>query len=71
MNSDPGPGDLSKSRYMAGLQCELRLWQKLFHPERAVAPDAADSARRAEGTEVGRLAHTLFRQAHDLGQHIV
>jgi predicted RecB family nuclease len=56
----PPAGRLSKSRYLAGLQCELRLWLRLFHPERAREPDAAEASRRAEGEEIGRQARTLF-----------
>jgi hypothetical protein len=51
---------IEKSRYLAGLQCALRLWLRLFQPECASAPDAGDESRRVEGLEIGRRARALF-----------
>jgi hypothetical protein len=51
---------LSKSRYLAGQQCALRLWLGGHSPELATPPDAAREALFASGTEIGRRAHALF-----------
>jgi hypothetical protein len=56
----PGDGTIGKSRYLAGLQCERRLWLQLFRPELATAPDAGDMSRRVEGEKVGRRARALY-----------
>lgn len=48
---------LSKSRYMAGLQCEKRLWWSVHQPDAAeLAPDPAQQALFDRGHEVGALA---------------
>ncbi|HET7212352.1 MAG TPA: DUF2779 domain-containing protein, partial [Terriglobia bacterium] len=51
---------LSKSRFMAGVQCLKRLYLQVHQPELAAAPDdvALDALRR--GQEVGELARTAF-----------
>jgi hypothetical protein len=51
---------IDKSRYLAGLQCERRLWLQLFQPESASDPDGGDESRRTEGQEVGRRARELY-----------
>ena len=51
---------LSKTRYVAGLQCAKRLWL-LVHGSGAAAPrDAATEAILALGQRVGLRAHALF-----------
>ena len=51
---------LSKSRYIAGLQCPKRLWYEV-NAFREIPPyDAAAEERFAQGHEVGRLALALF-----------
>lgn len=51
---------LSKTRYVAGLQCPKRLWL-LVHGRDAAAPrDAAGAAILALGHRVGLRAHALF-----------
>jgi len=47
---------LSKSRFIAGLQCPLRLWNELYRRELATPPDAALQAIFDRGTAVGELA---------------
>jgi len=54
------PPRLSKTRYLAGLQCPKRLWLLAHAPELASQADAATEARLAIGTRVGRHAHALF-----------
>ncbi len=54
------PPRLSKTRYLAGLQCAKRLWLLSHEPALAAAPDAASQTRLEAGVRVGRRAHALF-----------
>ena len=47
---------LSKTRYISGLQCHLRLWNDTFARGLAAEPDATLQAIFDTGTEVGELA---------------
>jgi Domain of unknown function(DUF2779) len=51
---------LSKSRFMAGLQCHKRLYLELYAPELAVQLDETTLARFGVGTAVGELARERF-----------
>jgi len=51
---------LSKSKYLAGLQCEKRLWLRCREPGFAAEPDAGTLAVMEMGNEVGKRAHLLF-----------
>jgi predicted RecB family nuclease len=51
---------LSKSRYMAGLQCHLRLWYECFNRDLASETDPIRQAMFDTGHEVGRLATELY-----------
>ena len=51
---------LSKSRFMAGLQCHKRLYLELYAPEIAVEVDETTRARFRVGTAVGELARQRF-----------
>ena len=51
---------LSKSRFIAGLQCQLRLWYQCFNPELATKPSPGQQALFDTGHEVGRLATSLY-----------
>ncbi len=51
---------LSKSKFVAGCQCQKRLWFQVHEPELAEQPDAAAEAIIQQGHEVGRLARLLF-----------
>lgn len=51
---------LTKSKYLAGLQCEKRVWLQCNRPKLATPPDAATRALFAMGADVGRHAHRLF-----------
>ena len=51
---------LSKSRFMAGLQCQKRLYLECFHPELADPVDAGRQAILDTGTRVGELARDLY-----------
>lgn len=50
---------LSKSKYMAGRQCEKRLWLEV-HRQDLVKWDEGQAARLARGTEFGELARKLL-----------
>src|SRR5687768_6234996 len=51
---------LSKSKFLAGLQCDKRLFFDIHHPELAAAPDAATHAVPNMGSEVGEQARRRF-----------
>jgi hypothetical protein len=51
---------LSKSRFIAGLQCPLRLWYQCYHPQLATKPPPSRQALFDTGHEVGRLATSLY-----------
>jgi hypothetical protein len=51
---------ISKSKFVAGLQCLKRLYWQVHEPELAAEPDASDEAEMEQGGEVGLLARQLF-----------
>jgi len=51
---------LSKSRFIAGLQCPLRLWYQCYNSELATKPPPSQQALFDTGHEVGRLATFLY-----------
>ena len=51
---------ISKSKYVAGVQCLKRLYWLVHEPEQVGGPDAADFALMDQGRQVGKLAHQLF-----------
>jgi hypothetical protein len=51
---------ISKSKFVAGVQCLKRLYWKVHQPELASEPGASGQAMMDQGQEVGRLAHQLF-----------
>ncbi len=51
---------LSKSKFMAGLQCLKRLYLEVYQPELAAEPDEGTRAVMEQGQEVGRLARKMF-----------
>ena len=54
------PIRISKSKFVAGVQCLKRLYFQVHEPGLAVQPDAAVLAVIEQGREVGRLVHQLF-----------
>ena len=52
--------NLSKSRFMAGLQCLKRLYLQVHEPDLAVELDETSLAVIEQGQEVGRLAQKMF-----------
>ncbi|HKY70433.1 MAG TPA: DUF2779 domain-containing protein [Nitrospira sp.] len=51
---------LSKSKFLAGLQCHKRLYLEFTHPELAEPPDPSTQALLVMGTEIGLLAQQRF-----------
>ena len=56
---------LSKSKYLSYCQCEKALWLNVNKPNESVVDDSVQ-ARFSVGTEVGKLARTLFPNAVDV-----
>lgn len=66
------PRDLTKSLFMAGVQCSKRLWLSLHRPAAAAPPDRIRRAAMAEGHLVGALARRRFpggRLIAETGRH--
>ena len=55
---------LSKSRYISGMQCYLRLWHDSYARDLAPAPDLALQAVFDTGHEVGEMARRRFPGGH-------
>jgi hypothetical protein len=51
---------ISKSKFVAGVQCLKRLYLQVHEPELAAGPDASDQAIMEQGREVGLLARQMF-----------
>src|SRR5208282_4381919 len=51
---------ISKSKFVAGVQCLKRLYWQVHEPELAAEPDAANEAIFEQGREVGLLARQMF-----------
>jgi hypothetical protein len=51
---------ISKSKFVAGVQCLKRLYWQVHEPQLAAEPDAATEAIIQQGREVGLLARQMF-----------
>ena len=51
---------LSKSRYLSGYQCPLKLWYDCYERQLATPPDASQQAIFDTGTAVGELAQERY-----------
>ena len=60
LTTHPLPARLSKSKFLAGLQCLKRLYLEIHSPQLAAAPDPATQAILEMGTEIGVLARRRF-----------
>jgi hypothetical protein len=60
MRSNALPITISKSKYMAGVQCLKRLYLLVHSPELGTGKSAADFALMDQGRQVGKLAQQLF-----------
>jgi hypothetical protein len=56
----PAPIRISKSKFVAGIQCAKRLYFKVHQPELADEADEGQEARLEQGQEVGLLAQKRF-----------
>ena len=66
---------LTKSKYLAGLQCQLRLWKQVYTPRLYQKPEPGTP--QYEGARIGELARTCFAdgvlvdiEAYDFGNAI-
>jgi hypothetical protein len=60
MRNSPLPITISKSKYIAGVQCLKRLYLLVHEPELGRGKTAADFALMEQGREVSKLARQLF-----------
>jgi len=57
---------LSKSKYLAGLQCHKYLWLLFHDPEKVASPDASKQHIFDEGHRLGEIAKRLFPAGVDV-----
>ena len=62
---------ISKSSYMAGLQCPRLLWHKFNQPDVFPPVDAATQAIFDQGRQVGELAKQLFPKGLEIGAGVI
>jgi hypothetical protein len=62
---------ISKSSYMAGLQCPRLLWHKFNQPDVFTPVDAATQAIFDQGARVGVLAKQLFPKGIEIGAGVI
>jgi hypothetical protein len=65
------PPVISKSRYMAGLQCPRLLWHYFNQPDIFPPIDAATQAIFDRGVQVGALAKQLFPKGLEIGAGVI
>lgn len=61
------PSTLSKSRFISGLQCELKLWNDAYRRDLATAPSEQHQARFDMGAAVGQLAQRRWPGGVEVG----
>jgi hypothetical protein len=62
--------NISKSRFLAGCQCQKLLWSVYNRPDQFPETDAAQQALFDQGTEVGNLAKRMYPDGIEVGQGI-
>jgi hypothetical protein len=62
---------ISKSRYVAGLQCPKLLWHYFNQPDIFPPVDAATQAIFGQGVQVGELAKQLFPKGIEIGAGMI
>lgn len=62
---------ISKSRYMAGLQCPKLLWYQVNQPDAFPPIDAGTQAIFDQGSAVGEFAKQLFPKGIEIGDGLV
>jgi predicted RecB family nuclease len=63
----PAPVRLSKSKFVAGVQCLKRLYYQIHQPELAEAAEESQESRLAQGHAVGLLAQARFQRGVFIG----
>jgi predicted RecB family nuclease len=58
---------ISKSKFVAGVQCLKRLYLQVHEPGLAAGPDASDQSIMEQGREVGLLARQMFPGGVEVG----
>jgi len=58
---------LSKSKYIAGIQCLKYLWYLINEPDKIPPYDEATLFRFKQGHQVGNLAKALFQEGIEVG----
>ena len=58
--------NLSKSKFLRGLQCHKSLWLYQYKPKLRTPPDESQQAIFDAGTEVGLLAQKLFPNGEEI-----
>ena len=61
------PPMLSKSRFMSGLQCELKLWNDAFRRDLAAQPSPQLQAIFDAGSAIGKLAQQRWPGGVEVG----
>jgi hypothetical protein len=62
---------ISKSKFIAGLQCPKLLWHAVNTPEQFPITDPATQAIFDQGHEIGALAKTLYPGGLEIGEGVV
>jgi hypothetical protein len=62
---------ISKTRYLAGLQCPKLLWQHFNQPDAFPPVDTATQALFDQGAQVGAVARTLFPKGLEVGAGVI
>ena len=68
---DVQPPLISKSRYLAGLQCPKLLWYHFNQPDAFPPVDTATQALFDQGSQVGAVAKTLFPKGIEVGAGVI
>lgn len=62
---------ISKTRYLAGLQCPKLLWYHFNQPDAFPPVDTATQALFDQGSQVGAVAKTLFPKGLEVGAGVI
>ena len=65
------PPLISKTRYLAGLQCPKLLWYHFNQPDAFPPVDTATQALLNQGSQVGAVAETLFPKGLEIGAGVI
>ena len=71
MNASIASPGLSKSRFMAGLQCHKRLYLETYRPQLTGPADESGSATFERGHAVGALARNRYPGGTLIGENLI